>query len=155
MWHRNMKQKREFLCHLVYSMLYQFFSILFPTSNTRWSGTTELWIDSRQSSPLMYAPLSLSLSHTLSLSYSPSVSVSGHGFLPSTGWLWAGVSGRGVSTGRLPPARSGHHPEGIQQQGQRPHAARGEGPQETPGLSSPASPISNLLSPIQRCHWSG
>lgn len=76
MWHRNMKQKREFLCHLVYSMLYQFFSILFPTSNTRWSGTTELWIDSRQSSPLMYAPLSLT--HFISILLSLCVCV----------WAW-------------------------------------------------------------------
>ena len=48
----------------------------------------------------------------------------------SSGWIWVGVCGRSLSARSYSPARRRHHQKSLQQQGQRPHAVRGQSPQK-------------------------
>lgn len=51
----------------------------------------------------------------------------------STGWIRVGVGGWNLPARSHSPARCGHHPESLQQQGQRPHGVHGQSPQKPEG----------------------
>lgn len=49
---------------------------------------------------------------------------------PSSGWIWAGVCGRSVTTRSHPSARCWQYSKSLQQQGQRPHGVCGQSPEK-------------------------
>lgn len=64
-----------------------------------------------------------------------------HSMMPAnmrtfTGRIRVGVCGWNLPARSHSPARCGHHPESLQQQGQRPHGVHGQSPQEPDGSLS-------------------
>lgn len=71
----------------------------------------------------------------------------------SAGWIRAGVCGRNLPARSHSPARCGHHPESLQQQGQGPHGVHGQSPQEPEGslnliCQEPKRPAADLRSAV-------